>query len=372
MLKRIYIDNYKSLVNFEVSLNEINLFLGVNGSGKSSVFEILKKIRSLVAGNDKMFNLFFFDDHTRWQNSLLQIFEIDIAINSETYHYQLIVEHDKSAEKVRIQHESLYCDNKPLVKFINGDAQLYRDDHSKGPEYPFDWSRSVLASILPRNDNQKLTRFKEWFEHLMIIQIIPTLMIQDSPGAETHPSEYFDNFASWYRHVSQDQGLAFKVMTELKEVLPGFEHFKFEATGKNHRLLKAYFNVEGENGTIGYEFGELSDGQRVLIALYSLLNFTCATTEFPYTICLDEPKNFLALPEIQPWLVSFYDHCMQGDVQALLISHHPELINYLMASPVGYWFEHHSNRPTRVKSITEDGKDGLPISELTARGWLNV
>lgn len=371
MLKRIYIDNYKCLANFEVSLNEINLFLGVNGAGKSAVFEILRKIKSLVAGDGKVIELFSFDNRTLWQSSLLQTFELDIEGIGGAYHYyKLTIEHDDRGEKARIKHESLNFDNTPLLTFENGDAQLYRDD-SVGPRYPFDWSQSALASIMPRNDNKKLTWFKEWMDHLVVVQIIPTLMIQDSPKEETQPSYYFENYVSWYRYVSQDQGLAFKLMTELKEILPGFEYFKFEATGEKHRLLKAYFNGEQKNASVGYSFGDLSDGQRILIALYSLLHFFCSDRKFPYTLCLDEPENFLALPEIQPWLVSLYDHCMGGDVQALLISHHPELINYLLASPVGYWFEHQSNRPTRIKSVSADNEDALPVSELVARGWLN-
>ena len=371
MLKRIYIDNYKSLINFEVSLNEINLFLGVNGAGKSAAFEILRNIKHLVAGDRKVIELFSFDDCTRWQRSPLQTFELDIEGNGGAYQYKLTIEHDERGERARVIDESLHFDNKPLLSFKNGDAQQYRDDHSKGPEYPFDWSRSALASIVPRKENTKLTWFKEWMDHLVVIQIIPSLMIQDSPREDTQPSYYFENFVAWYRHVSQNQGLAYKLMTELKEILPGFEYFKFEATGEKHRLLKAYFNGEGKNTSIGYSFGELSDGQRMLIALYSLLHFFCSDREFPYTLCLDEPENFLALPEIQPWLVSLYDHCMDGDVQALLISHHPELINYLLASPVGYWFEQQSNRPTRVKCISADNEDALPVSELVARGWVN-
>ncbi|HBE31624.1 MAG TPA: ATPase, partial [Cyanobacteria bacterium UBA11368] len=85
------------------------------------------------------------------------------------------------------------------------------------------------------------------------------------------------------------------------------------------------------------------------------------------------PENFLALPEIQPWLIQLYDLCSERKLQALLISHHPELINYLLASPIGYWFERQSNAPVRVKAISNEvgENSGLPVSELIARGWLN-
>ncbi len=95
MLKRIYIDNYKSLVNFEVSLNEINLFLGVNGAGKSAVFEMLRKVKCLVAGDSKVIELFSFENCTRWQSSLLQAFELDIAGNGGAYQYKLKTDIDK-------------------------------------------------------------------------------------------------------------------------------------------------------------------------------------------------------------------------------------------------------------------------------------
>ena len=104
----------------------------------------------------------------------------------------------------------------------------------------------------------------------------------------------------------------------------------------------------------------------MLIALYTLIY---ATRSGKYTLCIDEPENFLALPEIQPWLTTLYDFCSAGEVQALLISHHPELIDYL-ASSAGYWFEYQSNAPVRVKRIADNGEKGLSLSELVARGWL--
>lgn len=103
-----------------------------------------------------------------------------------------------------------------------------------------------------------------------------------------------------------------------------------------------------------------------MIALYTLLY--CVLDE-NYTLCLDEPENFLALPKIQPWLDKLYDQCHDHHAQALLISHHPKLINYL-ASDAGYWFSRKNNGPVRTQRVTDEDDTGLSVAELVARGWI--
>ena len=373
MIKRVYVDNYKCMVNFEISLGDISLFLGQNGSGKSSVFQVLQMLVDFVGSAARVPALFRFDDRTRWQEQLVQSFEVDVAIPAGLCKYELAIEHlerSREGHKARVKHERLWLDNEPLLRFEGGDVQLYRDDHSEGPKYPFDWSQSAVASILPRHDNRHLTRFKEALRRTEIVQVIPSLMLAESGEEEERPSPRLENYASWYRHLSQDQGMAFQLTRTLQETLAGFRHFKFEQAGEQHRILKVCFSGGGERGLAEYSLAELSDGQRMLIALYTLLFASCSGNECKYTLCLDEPENFIALPEIQPWLVRLYDRCSAGEVQALLISHHPELINYL-AAEAGFWFDHEPNMPARLTRITENDHSGLPISELVARGWLN-
>jgi predicted ATPase len=60
MLKRIYIDNYKCLVNFEIQLDPMNLFLGGNGTGKSTVMDALRVLQAFISGEGKTDQLFFF------------------------------------------------------------------------------------------------------------------------------------------------------------------------------------------------------------------------------------------------------------------------------------------------------------------------
>ncbi|MFK0733081.1 MAG: AAA family ATPase [Gloeotrichia echinulata HAB0833] len=368
MLKRIYIDNFRSLVNFELNIDSINLFLGGNGTGKSTVFEALRKIQSFVSGDAKVEGIFKSSDCTRWQTSQTQSFELEIDGNNGNYKYELAIEHNQ--EKSRVLHERLWFNNQHLLKFEIGEVQLFRDNHSEGPKYPFDWSQSMLPSLMPRPDNTKLTWFKERMERFIIVQIIPSLMSENSEQETTQLSSRMENYFSWYRYISQDQGKVAELINVLKDILPGFVSFKFEQYSEEYRTLKLRFSTGADRTKIiDYRLSELSDGQKVLIAVYTLLY--CTQSE-DYTLCIDEPENFLALPEIQPWLTQLYDFCSEQKMQALLISHHPELINYLLASPIGYWFERQSNAPVRVKNISNElaQNTGLPISELIARGWL--
>jgi len=87
---------------------------------------------------------------------------------------------------------------------------------------------------------------------------------------------------------------------------------------------------------------------------------------------VDEPENFLALPEIQPWLDALHDHMEDRDLcQALLVSHHPKVINFL-TSDAGIWISRKGeNGPSRPQTVSEQGQDGgLSVAQLVERGWI--
>ena len=83
---------------------------------------------------------------------------------------------------------------------------------------------------------------------------------------------------------------------------------------------------------------------------------------------LDEPDNYLALREVQPWLAEVVDRCGDTLEQAVLVSHHPVTIDY-MAGAKGRWFCRDKDGPARVSSKPERAIDGLSLSETVARGW---
>lgn len=364
MLKNIYIDHYGPLVDFTLSLDNLNLFMGANGSGKSTVFEVLHKLQAFLNGQ-KVGKLFKNEDLTRWDNKPRQTFALEMKGKGGQFRYDLILSHDLQQHSVWVKEEKLSFNDKLLLHFdITGDVHLFRDDATDISTYPFSREQSAVGAQPERPDNQHLTWFKARMNRIIVAQINPMLMTAETAQEEKQLSLHLENFASWYRYIYQDQPKASRITKALQEIWPEFTGFKFVEAGERHRLLHLAFSYFDSSRQ--YQFDELSEGERTLIALYTLLH---ATINEDYTLFLDEPENFLALPEIQPWLTTLYDLCADEAVQAVLISHHPELINYLATSS-GYWFEADHNMPVHVKRIVQDNDMGLPVAELFARGWL--
>lgn len=366
MLKRLYANNYRCLVNFEINFDELTLLVGPNGGGKSTLFDLLYKIRHLIVDNVKVGEVFSPEDLTAWVNKSEQSFELDVQGEDGLFSYKLVISHNPDIKKQRVEFEHLLLDGKPLFEFKQGEVKLYRDDHKPGPEYSFDWSVSALATIVPRPDNKKLTWFKEWIQMMFIVSLQPKSMTSETAEESNWLNRDGTNFASWYRYISQEhQDKIFKLTKQLRDTIPGFHAFKLEQAGK-HRILKVGFSSEDRNAPKHYfDFEQLSDGQRVMIVLYSLL---LGLQDMGHTVFIDEPENYVSLPEIQPWLMELNDVCGDGFPQAVLISHHPELIDYF-GPESGKWLERDPLGPTRIKKLPEKIEKGLKLSEQIARGW---
>ena len=382
MIKRIYVDNYKCLVNFELPLQELSLLLGPSGVGKTSVLDVVYALRRLLSGDAKVTDRDVFPTRTltRWQSRNLQLFEIDVVLQSETYRYRLEVEHEIEKRTARIRSERLEVDGNSLFEFVLSEVQLFRDDPdhgiSKGPSYTADWRDSALARVFPGPANKRLTRFLDYMGRILVCGIHPPSLLTDSTEESAMLRRDGRNFADWFRHFHQERpDLTEALRKDLVDVLDaGFRLVQLERVGHDARSLTLRFNdQESGDSREGYplRFDEISDGQRALIVLYGLI--TLGRNQ-GHTLFIDEPENYVALREIQPWLMCLDDATGEAVPQAVVSSHHPELIDY-------FGYEHgimlHRetsgvitvSRPPTARGAGEDEVVGLKLSELVARGW---
>jgi predicted ATPase len=367
MIKRLYVDNYRCLVNFHLELQEITLLVGANGSGKSSVLDVLKAIRQLLSGKGMVAepDVFPARSLTRWQDRSLQAFEVVVSLKDEgDATYRLEIEQERESRWPQISLESLKVDDKPLFEFRRGEVQLYRDDHTLGSQYRAYTSESALARVVPEPTNRRLTRFLDFMRGVSVCALDPKHFQAESTDEETALQPDGGNFVSWYRHQIQERpDLILELLEALREILQDFHSIRLEKVGSETRAFMAEFKNGGKSYSLRLD--ELSDGQRELIALYSLI---CLAGEQD-ALFLDEPDNFLALAEIQPWLMALSDTCGTRPRQAVLCSHHPELIDYL-GGEAGILLKRESTGSITTRRLSEiPSNGGLKLSEIIARGW---
>lgn len=396
MITRFYADNFKCLQNFTLELDAFTLLTGPNGSGKTAVLEVIRRVADLLARRGTVHRLFPTSALTRWDRRAGQLFEFDVRLPESgsgaegppggLYRYRLHIGHDVLREAASISEEELTFEGRQLFRYgidppgpsddgtPDFNARLFKDNGQGEPTvwHTTGWleeSLSALASMPPRSDNRLLQRFRGFFEHLVVLGLNP-----DSISAETRKEEpmvAFDggNFAAWLLHLMNAEPLACREAEQsLKDgLLPELALFHTDKEG-SLRIAKAIFKAKGSE--IALRLDELSAGQRVMIILEHVL---AVAKRWGSAIVIDEPANFLALREIQPLLHRIRDATDEGQIQAIVTSHHPMSLD-LFAEQSGRWLERTALGATRCERVSvlveRASATAIPLSELVARGWV--
>lgn len=363
MLTRIFADNFRALVNFELRPGRLSLFLGDNGSGKTSVLYVLGSLRDLIILGRSSSQLFAYT-RTKWETRDLQRFELDIEGSGGIYRYVLEVHHPEgSYDQPLIRSESVSFDGESLYRFSEGEVHLYYDDQSEGAVFPFRADQSFLTNLEAGRANRlgRLASFKELIEGLWIIQPNPFAMELSSKQDQPFLAKNGMNFASFFDFLNDERPDIRTALEEhLRRAISEFRYFKLERTG-DAKYLRAVYGDDQHKGN--YTLAEFSEGQRVLAILYSAV---LGHLRSGSVLCFDEPDNFVSLPEIQPWLQILRDALEEQGGQAIIISHHPEVMDYLALDSI--WQFERPSGPVIARRLEVNGVSDLKLSEIIARG----
>ena len=363
MLTRVYADNFRCLVNFELHLGRKQLVFGRNGGGKSSFLDFVLLLRNLAVVGD--FETSIYAHRTRWLSQDEQIGELEAELDGVRYIYRVVIEPAEAPLRQKLRTDSLSADGKFLFTFERGTVSLYTDEFKLKVSYPAEPQRSAFAAVPRQPENKKLSRFKDWITLLVGFRINPFAMEHIADEEDRGPRGSLTNFAAWYRYLVQADPLAnSQFISTLKDTLDGFAQLRFDSYGEKGKLLVADFSGREQFSLL---FRQLSDGQRCLIGLYAIVHFLVAKG---YTVLIDEPDNFISIREVQPWLMTLSEFLDDGKGQAILVSHHPEILNS-WAAEYGLNFVREDAGPVRVKRFAPSSSTMLTPAELVARGWEN-
>lgn len=362
MLTRIYIDNFRCFVNFEYRPEKTQLLLGANGSGKSSLLDAIRYLKRFVKGDE---NPFTQSTRTRWQDRPLQVLEVEALLDRQKFEYRVESRFAPKTGQMSVNLECLKVSGSTVFEFAEGNIRFFPNDSSEPTSLPLETNRSALH--LSQLSNSHVRRFAGWMEsvHCFRIDAYPGQMDESADRDEQQPDSELQNLAGWYRYLLQaypDENVRF--LKSLKQSLDGLQTLRFSPDETGVRKLWLDF-MAPTGKKASYSLSELSEGQRCLIGLYMILHFLIQKED---TVFIDEPDNYIALREIQPWLLAAEETVEDHNGQLILISHHPGMLDQ-WAARRGLRFFREENGHVRTEKFKSAPKGDLQPSELIARGW---
>ncbi len=369
MITKLRANNFRCLVGFEAVFDSFAVLCGPNGAGKSSVFDALRLIRNLATGDGILGGEREHDvpylELTNWHTSKIQEFELCLSVDEHVFEYTLHLEQKADFEKPRIIRERATCDGRNLFeRDMDGVRFLKLDGTETG--FPLDWRQTALSSIQPKGNLRGVQLLQDALSRLLILRPDPRGIEKESRAKTKRPNLYFSNLISWHRTLWGDSDYGDALRDALRGIWPDFRGLKLVDVGLNAEALQLRFG-DGEEDGGELLFHQLSDGEKALIGLYMVR--AALATGAVQTVLIDEPDNYVGLPELQPWVLSLRE-LLDDAHQAVLISHHPEILSSAGAGSGRYlWRDNHTS-PTRIGPL--DIPDGMTPGEAIARGWVRA
>ncbi|MDR0312698.1 MAG: ATP-binding protein [Treponema sp.] len=359
MITRLYVNNFRCLVAFDMKFDALEVLCGANGTGKSSVFDAVKFICDLAIGRC------FFGGQSgdisnrtvtklelcHWLGSTTQEFELELKVDNHDFKYVIHIEQAPLHEP-RIIKEMALCDNRELYR---RDLDGVHFDQDRG--FPLDWRQAALSSIQPVRERQEIEILQKALSNVLIIRPSVRNMEFESKAENKFLNFDLSNVISWYRHLVQDQENTDLFRESLRGLWPDLKHLKLDDAGMS-KILELHF--EG----VVLPFSGLSDGEKMLVSLY-MVHSALAKGNIA-SVFIDEPDNYISLQELQPWLLSMSE-ITDNLHQAILISHNSEILDNNPSKGIVFLRDNHKS-PTRAVPLNVP--EGMSAGEALARGWV--
>ena len=246
-----------------------------------------------------------------------------------------------------------------------GNAVFLDSETERQSAFMVERSFSGISYIANGLSQKKLGRFVQEVEKIVLCQIKPDKM-KDAVAIEMPtPDVQFTNVGEVISFLSQTRP---DVMTnlwgQLKEIDHSFERLRIEMGAFGKHLVADY---RYKDQFVTFKFTELSEGERMLIVLYVLLY---GYLQNGFTVFIDEPDNYVSLRELQPWCQAVEKACQYNGGQCIMISHHPEMIDYFAGSS-GIWMTRKASGESSIMAAPHVDSSFMKYSELIAGGYLD-
>lgn len=371
MIKRLYVNNFRCLENFELPVGGKSsiLLFGKNGAGKSTVSFALALLQKLARGTNRVGQLVSPKDFFLGRADAPMRFEVEVELSGQRYQYDLALELAPGFRELRVLREQLTVAGQPIYSRERAKVSVWRNGAELPAEFAMDWHLVALPIIQEQSETDPVLLFKRWLARSIIIAPVPSLITGESSGETLEPSRDVQNLGAWFAGLIANSPAAYVTIADyLKNgVLEDFWDVKNPLVGSETRSLLLQFRHNSTSLSI--PFGVLSDGEKCYFICALVLAVNAAYG--PIFCFWDEPDSHISLDEVGHFITALRRSFENGGGQILLTSHHDETIRRFSNENTLVLSRKNHLEPTRVRTLEEVGVKGDLIHALL-RGDIEI
>lgn len=318
MIQSVSIDNFKSLVDFNIELSNFNVLVGLNGAGKSTVLQGIDLLSQMMQGEIDQWLT-----QRQWESSDLNsklsskkniAFTVKFALNPEqtltwTGSFNLTSLHC-TTETIKLGEDTLLQVQKGTVKYLSNKGKSSQSD------IMFTYQGSILSALKEHNLDDSLLSFKQSLLNVRSLDLLsPEQLRAKSISANGKLGLGGERLSAFLHEIKADEKN--KISSELKKVYSQLASFKTKALSNGEKQLDVTEKFGEKDITTSAR--HLNDGMLRLLAVLSQIGLK---DDF---LLFDEIEN-----GINPELIEFLiDHLVNAKQQVMLTTHSPLVLNFI-------------------------------------------
>jgi len=317
MIHQIRIDNFKSLVDFEIGLSRFSCLVGLNGAGKSTVLQALDFISQQMRGDIKTWL-----EQRQWvpgdlSSKLTTKKNISLFVQVGDIQW----EGSFNRQLLRCTSEEVFQNGTRLMKVEDGEVFINRSTESEGPhlvknDIMFEYQGSILSQLKESQISKPLQSLKDALVNIRSLDLLsPEYLRQRTRDSAGHLGLGGQKLSA-YLH-EQGGEVRQRLLEKLQSAYPQLASIDTRSlrSGWKHLDIAEKFNGKLMNTPARH----VNDGLLRLLAVLSQL----ASDE--HFLLFDEIENGIN-PELVEFLV---DALVESEHQVMVTTHSPVILNYL-------------------------------------------
>lgn len=344
-LLRLQAINYRSLRDTRVTLSDMNLFIGANGSGKSAILDALRFLQEGVQGYDFRGPAYSRGGivHLAWKGEEARQVELSLLFEDNECEYGWSVRLVREGHEFRVEERiNMLLPNSPPVELLNangGRGWWWSDDRRERVSIRLNQTACALA-VASADESFRARALMDFISSWGFFDPNPFLLRRDWTGLDSGSFDpYGRNLAETLYGIWKDSPDTLELICASTRSVLGIPS-RIEPRESDDRFYFVQYepDLEFPVNQMGVSSGTLR-----MIALMTAVHGSVDSN----LLGIEEPENY-----IHPTaLFSFVEHLQaaQSHIQFLITTHSPMLLDFL-------------GEPEAVRLVGRSGNGGTSVS----------